>query len=296
MTDIIPLISLAFISGIATSFQPCIFPLLPTYFSYMNSYKTEKISIYEGLIVSVFLTLGILVIFLTLGLLVKIGQFGLNTFLNSHVVEFNLVMAILLIIFGILMLFGKELTFFYRLPGISSIIVSQDPQNKLIASFLLGLAYTAIAAPCAAPIFLYILTQLIFFDPISTILIILIYSIGCGIPFLVIGIAYPNFSHEIKTDYNQIAKYIKPFSGFILLTMSFYLLNRYVLPFYPIIFGSFSFSGFNNELISNIYIGVFVLLIISLVIGLIILKVKYSAKMRNQIQSGHSDPSPPEIL
>ncbi len=284
MPDILPLISLAFASGIITSFQPCIFPLLPTYFSYMNSYKSEKVSILEGLIVSVFLTLGILVIFMTLGLLVKVGQFGLNTFLNSHVPEFNFVMAVLLIIFGTLMLFGKELTFFYRLPGLSSIIVSQDPQNKLIASFLLGLAYTAIAAPCAAPIFLSIIGQLVFFDPISTVLVILIYSIGCGIPFLVIGLAYPNFNREIKTDYSQIAKYIKPFSGFILLAMSFYLLNNFVLSYYPITLGTFIFSGFNKQIISNIYIGAFVLLVILLVVGLILLQVKYSEKKKNRDQ------------
>ena len=296
MPDIVPLISLAFISGIITSFQPCIFPLLPTYFSYMNSYKKEKVSIIEGLIVAIFLTLGILVIFMTLGLLVKLGQFGLNTFLNSHVPEFNFIMAILLIIFGTLMLLGHEMTFFYRLPGLSSIIVSQDPQNKLIASFLLGLAYTAIAAPCAAPIFLSIIGQLVFFDPMSTILVILIYSIGCGIPFLVIGLTYPNFSQEIKTDYSQIAKYIKPFSGFILLSMSFYLLNNFVISYYPITIGSFTFLGFNKEFISNIYIGGFVLLVILLIVGLIILQVKYLDKKKNESTLENSNPNSDKML
>ena len=278
MTDILPLISLAFVSGIATSFQPCIFPLLPTYFSYMNSYKSGKISVLEGLVVSLFLTLGILVVFMTLGLLIKLGQFGLSTLFNNHVPEFNTLMAILLIIFGTLMIFGKELSIFYRLPGLSSVLLSQTQENNLIASFLLGLTYTAIAAPCAAPIFLYILTQVVLLDPVSTILILIIYSIGCGIPFLVIGLSYPNFNKEIREDYSYIVKYIKPFSGFILLAMSFYLLNNYFFPYYPISIGGFVFHGFNKILLSSIYIGFFILLIILVIIALIFMKIKYTSK------------------
>lgn len=282
MTDILPLMSLAFVSGIITSFQPCIFPLLPTYFSYMNSYKEGKVSITEGTTVSIFLTLGILVVFMTLGLLVKLGQFGLNTFLNTHVVDFNFIMAIILIVFGTLMLFGKELTIFYRLPGLSAVIISQDPQNKLVASFLLGLAYTAIAAPCAAPIFLIILGQLVYVNPLTSLLILLIYSIGCGIPFLFIGLAYPNFSQEIKSNYSQIAKYIKPFSGFILLAMSFYLLNNGWILYNPIKIGSYTFTGFNTLLVTNIYIGFFILLLLLLVAGLLIMKIKYSTNKQTE--------------
>jgi cytochrome c-type biogenesis protein len=281
MIDIIPLMSLAFISGIITSFQPCLFPLLPTYFSYMNSYKKEKISIQEGFAVSLFLTLGILVIFLLLALLVKIGQFGFSTFLSTHVPEFNLLMSILLIIFGLLMIFGKELTLFYRLPGLSTILVSRTPENNLIASFLLGLAYTAMAAPCAAPIFLSLLFQILFLDPITIVIIMVVYSVGCGVPFLVIGLLYPNFSKEIKTDYKQVVKYIKPISGFILLVMSFYLINNFVLPYYPLIIGSFTFFGFNSELLSTIYIIIFIFLIITILISFLAFKLRKIQKDKN---------------
>lgn len=282
MVDFLPLLSLAFVSGIVTSFQPCIFPLLPTYFSYMNSYKKEKIALTDGLIVSIFLTLGIMVVFLSLGLLMKIGSYGISTILNSNFVEFNLVMAIILIIFGVLMILGKDLTIFYRLPGLSENFIQENPENGLIASFLLGLAYTAIAAPCAAPIFLsIILLPAVTLDPLSLILIMVVFSIGCGIPFLAVGMAYPTFNKEIKQQYSSIVHYIKPFSGAILLLMSFYLLNNFVFPYYPIGIGSFSFRGFNENLISTIYISLFVVGIVVIGILLIILKLKIS---KNQAQ------------
>lgn len=283
MTDFLPLLSLAFVSGIATSFQPCIFPLLPTYFSYMNSYKKEKITLTDGLLVSIFLTLGIMVVFLGLGFLMKIGQYWLFPILNSNFQEFNLLMAIILIIFGVLMILGKDLTIFYRLPGLSENFIQENPENGLIASFLLGLAYTAIAAPCAAPIFLsIILLPAVALDPLSLVLIMAVFSIGCGIPFLVVGMAYPTFNKEIKQQYTSIVHYIKPFSGMILLLMSFYLLNNYVFPYYPISIGGYSFIGFNENLVSTIYISLFVVGIILIGLLLVILKLKIN---KNQIQN-----------
>ena len=145
--DFLPLLSLAFVSGLITSFQPCLFPLLPTYFSYMNSYKKGKISVQEGVTVSFFLTLGILVVFLALALLIKLGQTAISAFLNNNAVNFNFLLAIILVIIGVLMISGKEMTLFYKLPGFSTFLVSENPENNLIASFGLGLAYTLIAAP-----------------------------------------------------------------------------------------------------------------------------------------------------
>ena len=278
MYEILPLLSLAFISGLGTSFQPCLFPLLPTYFSYMNSYKKGKISIQEGILVSIFLTLGILVVFLTLALLVKIGFLGISSFLLSHVPEFNFLMSIILIIFGILMIIGYEFTFFYRVPGFSSFLISQNPENNLIASFSLGLAYTLIATPCAAPIFLSLIFQVIFLDPFTIILLMVIYAIGCGIPFLVIGILYPNFGKEIRAQYGGLVKYIKPFSGVILLLMAFYLLNNFVLPYYIFTLFGFTFTAFSSDLLSTIYIDLFIIGIVCL--GILIIFLKYNKKER----------------
>lgn len=264
MSDIIALASLAFFSGIITSFQPCLFPLLPTYFSYMNSYKKGKISIQEGLTVSFFLTLGILVVFLTLGLLVKISQTALSSFLTGHVPEFNLLMSIVLVIIGIAMISGIEMSFFDKLPGFSTFLVSENPENKLIASFTLGLAYTLLAAPCAGALFISVVLQATFFDPITLVLILIIYSIGCGLPFLAIGLLYPNFGKEIRMKYGSFVKYINPISGIILLLMSFYLINIYVLPYYIIQVGSFVLIPLNSELLTTIYTSFFILGIIFL--------------------------------
>ena len=86
MQELLPLYLLSFISGILTTLQPCIFPLMPTYLSYMtNSKKSSK----QGIISSFYLINGIMVVFLAIALLIKSGQVWLGLFLNTHVVEFN---------------------------------------------------------------------------------------------------------------------------------------------------------------------------------------------------------------
>ena len=279
MAELLPLFALSFISGLATSIQPCIFPLLPTYFSYMTSDK-EKNNYKEGLLSSIFLTLGILVIFLLLALLVKMGQLGFASFLNRYNIEFNFIMSIILLVLGLTMIFKIELSIFYRLPGISSILLNKNTENHLIASFLLGLSYTAIAAPCAAPIFLALMTQIVFLTPIEIVIIMSIYSIACGLPFFIIGILYPEFNTQIKSSYKNVVAYIKPFTGLILLSMSFYLINIYVLPYYPLVIFDFVIYGIAESILSMVYILLFIILLIALLIFVIILNIQSKSKTK----------------
>ena len=88
---ILPLI---FITGIATSVQPCLFPLIPTYFSFLSSTSDSQSSnAKQGLLSGLFLTLGLFTVFLFLALLVKLGQLGFSSFLTSYLVEFNLILS-----------------------------------------------------------------------------------------------------------------------------------------------------------------------------------------------------------
>ena len=161
----------------------------------------------------------------------------------------------------------------------------ENPENNLIASFGLGLAYTLIAAPCAAPIFLTVALGAVYLDPISIVLIMVVYAIGCGLPFLAIGLLYPNFGKEIRANYGSYVKYIKTTSGVILLLMSFYLLNNYVLSYDSIQIGSFVFKGFNNELLSSIYLSMFFLGIIFLLVLFLYMKFYLKPIPSDTVQS-----------
>lgn len=236
-------IPIFFLTGIATSIQPCLLPLIPTYLSYLMivpspnqqddqhtaKYGLHSKKIKEGIQISLFMSLGILVVFLSIAFLVKLGQFWISSFLIRYTVEFFLILALILLLLGFVMLFNKDLPFFYNLSILIPLPNLKKMENKLLASFLLGLTYTIIAAPCATPIFLSLFATILFLDPISVIILIIIYALGTALPFLMIGALFPNL------QYSRFSKYVRPISGIILLILSFYLLTTYVYPYYQII-------------------------------------------------------------
>ena len=278
MQELLSLYFLAFTSGVLTTLQPCIFPLMPTYLSYMtNGNQSSK----QGVIGSIFLTIGILIIFLFLALLIKAGQIWIAIFLNSYTVEFNVLMAIILLILGLLMILKVDLTIFYRLPNLSRIHTSHKPENSIISSFYLGLSYTAIAAPCAAPIFLSLITLIIVLQPTVISLMILVYAIGAGSPFLLIGLIIPSIKFNLNMKFNQIAKWIKPISGFIIILMSLFLFNTYYFPYYPITINNIQFKGINEYLLFKLYLiilGIPFLILIIFVLYIYIKKILFEKK------------------
>ena len=268
MAELLGLVFVTFFAGITTSFQPCLFPLLPSYLSYKTHVEEDR---RQGFYSSVYLTLGIMVVFLSLTLLIKLGSAGLAGFLTSYFLPFNTLMALLLFFLGIIMLIGFNLPFTSRGPELASRMLSKVEEDQLSTSFFMGLGYTLIAAPCAAPVFLALLPLIVTIDFMTAIIIMVIFSIGAGIPFLIIGIAIPDIKLKIVTTYHKFAGYVTPISGIFLILISFYLLNLYVLPYNPLNIGLWTFSGIQERFLSLIYIiglGLFLIALILIIAGL----------------------------
>ncbi|OLS20138.1 MAG: Thiol:disulfide interchange protein DsbD [Candidatus Heimdallarchaeota archaeon LC_3] len=268
MTELIAIFGLSFIAGITTSFQPCLFPLLPTYTSIMSN---SDDNIKNSLINSIFLTTGIIIVFTSLAILVKIGFLGISNILFRYAVEFNLLMAIFLTILGVVMILGMSVPFTSKGQQLSAKILEKYGDSNY-ASFLLGIVYTLMAAPCAAPIFLALIPIISVIEPITAIFAMIFYSIGAGMPFLLVGIIMPEMRTNFTTKFRYLSKHMKTISGVVLLLMSYYLLNNYVLPYYPLKIGNIKFTGFADEIINGFYV---IVLGGPLLIFLIILLIFY---------------------
>ena len=128
------------------------------------------------------------------------------------------------------------------------------------------------AAPCAAPIFLALIPIISVIEPITAIFAMIFYSIGAGMPFLLVGIIMPEMRTNFTTKFRYLSKHMKTISGVVLLLMSYYLLNNYVLPYYPLKIGNIKFTGFADEIINGFYV---IVLGGPLLIFLIILLIFY---------------------
>jgi len=237
-----------------------------------NGKKSSK----QGIINTIFLSIGILVVFLFLALLIKGGQVWIATYLTTYTVEFNIIMAILLFIFGLLMILNIDMVIFYRLPAILRTNLSFSSENSFISSFYLGLSYTAIAAPCAAPIFLSLISLIILLEPLAITSLIVLYAIGASFPFLIIGITIPHIKYNLNKQFNQVARLIKPISGTILILMSIFLLNAYYFPYYPLKIGETTFRGLGEYFLFEIYV---IILGLPLIVLLLYISVLYLKKI-----------------
>ncbi len=173
--------------GLLSSLSPCLFPLLP---SYVASMVRLKLSRKKTLLSSLLLILGIMIVFLIIGMLSNF----IGDFLIRNLPLFTKIQAIIIIIAGLIMIKTPKIFYKIHLPEkIERMLYDEsNDKNLYIFSFSLGLIYTIIAAPCAAGFFLGFWGLLINEVFINQLLLVLVFSFGAGIPFIVLGLILPD--------------------------------------------------------------------------------------------------------
>lgn len=218
MEQINPILILTIFSGgILSFFSPCILPIIPGYISYFSGLSIEEI---EGgkpyrlrsLISSVFFVLGFTITFAILG--ATVGFIGAITNIKVDIVR--RIGGIIVFILGLHQLGIVNI----RLLNFHKSISSNRNTPGLISSFFMGVAFSIGWAPCTGPILGgVVLTTMMLTDNITTgIILLAIYSIGLGIPFIITSFSL-NF---LINKGNRIYKYfgiIKIVGGVVLLIM-----------------------------------------------------------------------------
>ena len=217
MTD--PTILIAFSAGLASFIAPCILPMIPAFLAYISGTtlteisngqkadsKINKINIIAN---TIFFVLGFSIIFSTLGVLINsILSENINQLANS----LNWIAGIIIVIFGIFMIASTKINSLNK----EKKFQIKNFKSSYPMSFVFGLAFAIAWTPCVGPILGTILT-LAATTPSISFTLLLAYSIGLGIPFILIGIF---FSKSVKII-SSMTKYLKYYNvvlgGFIIL-------------------------------------------------------------------------------
>jgi cytochrome c-type biogenesis protein len=217
MTD--PTILIAFSAGLASFIAPCILPMIPAFLAYIsgttlteisNSQKADsKINKINIIANTIFFVLGFSIIFSTLGVLINsILSENINQLANS----LNWIAGIIIVIFGIFMIASTKINSLNK----EKKFQIKNFKSSYPMSFVFGLAFAIGWTPCVGPILGTILT-LAATTPSISFTLLLAYSIGLGIPFILIGIF---FSKSVKII-SSMTKYLKYYNvvlgGFIIL-------------------------------------------------------------------------------
>ncbi len=204
-------LAVAALAGLGSFVAPCILPMIPAFLAYISGTTVSELSQKGGsktisinrtniILNTVFFVIGFSVVFSALGVIINSTVGGLSADIISG---FNQVGGIIIIGFGVFLL----LTIKFRSLNIEKKFIPKREKASYPLSFLFGLAFAAGWTPCVGPILGTILT-LAAATPAASFNLLLAYSLGLGIPFIVMGVFFSRATRIIKA----MSKHLKYYS------------------------------------------------------------------------------------
>ncbi|MFH1590598.1 MAG: cytochrome c biogenesis protein CcdA [archaeon] len=196
----LPIIA-AFLTGLATFISPCILPIIPGFLAYLagsslNEKKPARLRIFLNSLVYV---LGFSTVFSLVGVL-----------LSSALIAAGATIEIWLGRIGgiVIVAFGLSVMGIFRLPFLQKEhrISLSKLKTGYLTSFIFGAAFAVGWSPCIGPVLGATLT-LAATRPEMAFLLLMVYTIGLGIPFLLVGL----FTTEAIVIIRRYQKFMKYF-------------------------------------------------------------------------------------
>ena len=202
-----------FIEGIASFVSPCLLPMIPIYISYFAGKDEKKIS--KALINSCGFVLG----FTTIFILLAIFASKLGIILSENIKYIKIVFGIVIIILGLNYMDILNIKFLNK----TSFKKFDNKNLNFIKAFAFGCLFSISWTPCIG---IFLSSALLMVakqqEMAKGILLMLVYSIGLGIPFIISTLLIEKLKEVfnfIKKNYNIVKK----ISGAILILMGFYM-------------------------------------------------------------------------
>ena len=212
-------IIIAFLAGIGSFFAPCILPMVPAFLAYISGTTLSEIKTKNNILAidktnvffnSIFFVLGFSVVFSALGVAIN-SIFFENS--NQIVSEFNQMGGLIIIGFGTYMILSHKI----RILNAEKKIFPKNAGARYPISFLFGMAFAAGWTPCVGPILGTIIT-LATTSPSIAFNLLLAYSIGMGIPFIIMG-AIISKSTRIIAKIGKNLKYFTVIFGIVIIIL-----------------------------------------------------------------------------
>ncbi len=225
---------IALSAGLISFLSPCVLPLIPGYISYISGSSLNELIEKKNvnLIPIILFTLGFSIVFITFGAASTfLGQVLLQNSYELRIIAGLVIIVLSLHIIGVINL--KFLNYEKR--------IQTNISQNFFSPILIGMAFAFGWTPCIGPILGSILVLASTEESLSQgILLLLFYSIGLAVPFILSGYLIQKFlifSKNFKNNINRVSKIgglILLITGVLIITnqlqaLGFYILN--VLPF-----------------------------------------------------------------
>ncbi len=218
---------IAFTAGILSFISPCVLPLIPSYLTYITGISFDELVENQSrsvrrrtLFHSLFFILGFSLVFVALGA----SATYVGNFFQENQTLIRRVGGVIVILLGIhitglvkLNLLEREKRFEFK----------NKPLGYL-GSVFVGIAFAAGWTPCIGPILASILLYASTSDNVSSGIILLVaYSMGLGLPFLVSALAFNTFLTYFSR-FNRYLRIVSIVSGIFLVIIGLLLIFDYL--------------------------------------------------------------------
>lgn len=202
------------VEGIASFISPCILPMLPIYISYFLGKDNKKTS--KAVINSIGFVLGFAIVFILLSIFAS--NFG--GIISENIKYFKILFGIVIILLGLNYMEIIKISFLNK----TKIANKNGKDLNFIKAIVFGMLFSISWTPCIGT---FLSSALLLIaknhDIAKGIILMIIYSIGLGIPFIISAALL----EKLKEVFNFIKKHydiIKKLSGIILIIMGIYII------------------------------------------------------------------------
>ncbi len=241
----------AFAAGIVTFLAPCTFVTIPYFIAFIASESFDlsrhtEVS-YRLKIIS--RTLLYIIGFLSVFVLIGSTASSLGRILLQNNDSFKMVGGVLILLFGITILFGGKinaLNFLLRERKINNDKLSF--KNSNFFPLVLGITSAFAWTPCVGPILgsILYLASVSSSTPMEGALLLLTYGAGIMLPFLLFSV-FIGYSEKWVRKFKRYSAFIYKFSGVLLILIGIGLLTGFSDVFFKIVYRFFTSWGYRAQ-------------------------------------------------
>jgi cytochrome c-type biogenesis protein len=212
-------IGIALLAGLGSFVAPCILPMIPAFLAYISGTTVTELNSKNGTILSInraniilntiFFVLGFSIVFSILGVLINSV---LSNAAGELVESLNIIGGIIIMSFGVFLLLSIKI----RSLNVEKKFFPKNSKSSYPMSFVFGLAFAAGWTPCVGPILGTILT-LAATTPSISFSLLLAYSLGLGIPFILMGVFFSKATRIIRSMSKHLKYYNIILGSFIII-------------------------------------------------------------------------------
>jgi cytochrome c-type biogenesis protein len=216
----------ALAAGMVSFASPCVLPLVPAYLGFITGRSADELQSVSGRARLQIVTQGLAFVF---GLAVIFALLGASASVLGQTLLQNLPLlwkigGVVVVLMGLQMLGVLRIPLLMRTVRVAEI--TPNVQRSHLGAFAMGIAFGAGWTPCVGPFLASLLALASSQDTVGAgTLLLLVYAIGLGVPFLLAGLAV-NRALGVFVALKRHMLVVERFSGVLLIVMGVLLFSE----------------------------------------------------------------------